>query len=66
MKTSGLFTVHSFNISVTAKPIRIVFLGDIHWDSPNHARSKWKECLRYCRSLKDAWYVGMGDYLDST
>jgi len=66
MKTSGLFTVHSFNISVTAKPIRIVFFGDVHRDSPNFADTKWKDFLKYCKSLKDAWYFGMGDYLDST
>jgi hypothetical protein len=67
MKTSGLFTVHSFKIPMRYnKPFRIVFFGDVHWDSPNHARGKWNEFLRYARTLKDAWFFGMGDYLDST
>lgn len=67
MKTSGLFTVHGFDIPFTyAKPFRLVFFGDVHRDSPNHARSKWKEFLQYARTLKDAWFFGMGDYLDST
>lgn len=67
MKTSGLFTVHSFQIPMRYnKPFRIVFFGDVHRDSPNHAHGKWKEFLRYARTLKDAWFFGMGDYLDST
>lgn len=67
MKTSGLFTVHGFNIPFNyAKPIRLVFFGDVHWDSPNHARGKWKESVKYFKTLKDAWFFGMGDYLDST
>lgn len=67
MKTSGLFTVHSFRIPMRYnKPFRIVFFGDVHRDSPNHAHGKWKEFLRYARTLNDAWFFGMGDYLDST
>lgn len=67
MKTSGLFTVHSHSIPTTYnRPFRIIFFGDVHRDSPNHAHGKWKEFLRYARTLKDAWFFGMGDYLDST
>jgi hypothetical protein len=43
-----------------------VFFGDVHWDSPNHARKAWQDDLKLFRSLKDAYFVGMGDYLDST
>lgn len=67
MKTSGLFTVHTHKIPVSyGKPIRLIFFGDVHWDSPDHARSKWKEFLDYAKRQKDAWFFGMGDYLDST
>ncbi len=67
MKTSGLFTVHGFKIPVrNNQPIRLVFFGDVHRDAPNHADGKWQEFLEYARGLKDAWFFGMGDYLDST
>jgi hypothetical protein len=67
MKTSGLFTVHQFKIPCGyGKPIRLVFFGDVHRDSPNHADGKWQDFLDYARGLKDAWFFGMGDYLDST
>jgi predicted phosphodiesterase len=67
MKTSGLFTIHSQTIPAQfGKPIRLVFFGDVHWDSPNHAKTKWKEALKYFKTLKNSWFLGMGDYLDST
>lgn len=67
MKTSGLFTLHRYTIPVKSvgKPIKIVFFGDVHRDSPTFAANKWKEFLQYARSLKDAHFLGMGDYIDS-
>lgn len=62
-----MFTVHGFKIPFGySKPFRLVFFGDVHRDSPNHAAAKWREFLDYARKLKDAWFFGMGDYLDST
>lgn len=67
MKTSGLFTVHGYKISHKySDTIRLVFFGDIHRDSPNHASRKWQDFLQYARSLRNAYFFGMGDYLDST
>ena len=67
MKTSGLFTTHSFSIpSKFSQEIQIIIFGDIHRDSPNHADGKWQEDLDYFRSQKNAYFLGMGDYLDST
>ncbi len=67
MKTDGLFTTHAFTIPVKSnKPFNLVFFGDLHWDSPMFARDKWKEFLSYAKGLKNAWFFGMGDYLDST
>lgn len=67
MKTSGLFTVHGFKIPCKLnQPFRIIFFGDVHRDAPAHALEKWKEFLAYARGQKDAWFFGMGDYLDST
>ena len=71
MKTSGLFTVHGTTIPFTyAKPIILVFFGDVHRDSPNHANGKWQSFLSELRQRLKAgenlWFFGMGDYLDST
>ena len=67
MKTSGLFSVHQFKIQCSYnKPVRLIFFGDVHRDSPDHAHTKWQEFLDYARKQKDAYFFGMGDYLDST
>lgn len=67
LKTSGLFTTHHFTIPAHyGTENRIIIFGDVHRDSPNHADTKWQEDLDYFRSQKDAYFLGMGDYLDST
>lgn len=48
------------------KPVRLILFGDVHRDAPAHALEKWKSDLDYWRSLKDVYFLGMGDYLDST
>lgn len=68
MKTDGLFSVASFKISATyGKPFRLVFFGDVHRDSPDHANGAWREFLEKERKTRvPSYYFGMGDYLDST
>lgn len=68
MQTSGLFTLHTHEIKLTKlnDPLRIVFFGDVHRDSPNHARDHWRRFLDYARGLRNAVFFGMGDYLDAT
>ena len=46
--------------------IPIIIFGDVHRDSPNHADGKWQSDLAEWRKRKDAYFLGMGDYLDST
>ena len=67
MKTSGVFTLHRHAIPLTGAndAVRLVFFGDVHRDSPNHAETKWKEFLEYAKGLKNARFIGMGDYLDA-
>jgi hypothetical protein len=67
MKTSGLFTLHRYKIPVakSGRPINLIFFGDIHRDSPNFALGRWKEFLAYAKAQKDAYFFGMGDYIDS-
>jgi predicted phosphodiesterase len=68
MQTSGLFRTHSHTVNFKSygKPIRLVIFGDVHRDSPNHADGTWKDFLAHARGLKDAYFLGMGDYLDAT
>lgn len=67
LKTSGVFTTHGFTIPVkSGSPVKIIFFGDVHRDSPLHAHEKWQEFLAYAKTQKNAYFFGMGDYLDST
>lgn len=67
MKTSGLFTTHGHTIPIRCgRPVHLIFFGDIHRDAPSHALEKWHADINYWKSLKNAWFFGMGDYLDST
>lgn len=66
MKTTGLFTVHKFEIPIRGlnQETPIVIFGDVHRDSPNHAHGAWQYFLEHARSLKNARFLGMGDYAD--
>lgn len=69
MKTDGLFTVHEVRIPVVrakGETIRLIVWGDVHRDSPNHADGEWESFLDYAKAQKDSWFLGVGDYLDST
>lgn len=67
MQTSGLFTVHQHTVKhCYGKPLNLIIFGDVHRDSPNHADGHWRDFLARARTVKDALYLGMGDYLDAT
>lgn len=66
MKTSGMFRVHSHKVVVrNGVPLHLVIFGDVHRDSPNHAHGAWKEFLAHAKGLKEAVFIGVGDYVDS-
>jgi hypothetical protein len=66
MKTSGLFRVHSLTVKCRLnEPLTLVIFGDVHRDSPNHADGAWQSFLDRSRKLKNALFLGMGDYLHS-
>lgn len=46
--------------------VSLVCFGDVHYDSPLFDREKWLADIKYWKSLKNAYFLGMGDYLDST
>lgn len=66
MKTTGIFSLHKFDIR--AKPgesFNIVFFGDVHRDSPTHSTRHWKLFLDRARAIRaNSYFIGMGDYLD--
>ena len=66
MTTTGIFTTAQHNITVAGSgiPHRIIIWGDVHRDAPLCAVDRWKEFLDYCKSLRNATYLGMGDYMD--
>lgn len=66
MKTSGVFVLHGFRVPFAkfGEPIKLIFFGDVHRDSPNCAVSKWREFLDYAKHQKNAWFFGMGDYVE--
>ncbi len=67
MKTSGEFRLLHRTIDVQPnKPTKLIFFGDIHRDSPNFAKSSWRDFLAYAKAnLKHSYFVMMGDYIDS-
>jgi hypothetical protein len=66
MRTCGIFQVHEVTIPVKhwGDTITLVLFGDVHRDSPNHADGAWRTFLDHAKSLKNAWFLGLGDYLD--
>lgn len=64
--TDGLFTLHKFTIETSIdKPEHIIPIGDIHHDAPCHANHEFDRFLAYMRNeRKNAYCLGMGDYLD--
>lgn len=66
MRTDGLFTVREYTISCKRnQSIRLIPFGDIHFDSPAFCHDTWQEFLERTKEVKDTYYLGMGDYLDS-
>jgi len=66
MRTDGLFQLHKFTVCdwKSGRTLRLVPFGDVHRDSPHHAKEKWNDFLEYAKGLEDAAFIGMGDYLD--
>jgi hypothetical protein len=66
MTTTGIFTTarHDIPIAGSGVPHKLVIWGDVHRDAPLCAVDRWAEFLDYCRTLKNATYLGMGDYMD--
>jgi hypothetical protein len=66
MQTTGIFTIHYFEIPVTKinEPIYLIPFGDIHRSSPMCHEDKWLEFVDWAKTKKRAYFLGMGDYDD--
>lgn len=66
MKTTGLFTVHYYQIEAKeiGEPIYIIPFGDIHKFGHMHADDRWREFCEWAKEKKRAYFIGMGDYTD--
>ncbi len=66
MRGTGRFETHSTTIKMVGwcKPISLVFFGDIHENSPMHAKEKWDEFKNKYKKAENTYFIGMGDYLD--
>ena len=66
MKTTGMFTYVKYSIPFKkyGDEILLIPIGDIHRSAPLHNEEKWLEWLDWAKGLKNAWFIGMGDYDD--
>lgn len=66
MKTTGLFrtAVKQIEVKSITEPIRIIPFGDVHWGSPGFSERHWREFISQSKRLKNAYFLGMGDYCD--
>jgi len=64
--TTGIFTLHKHTITFKKwnEPILLVPFGDVHRNAPLCNTEKWLESLDQMRKLKNAYFIGMGDYDD--
>lgn len=66
MKTTGIFTILKYDIHFKkyGDPIEIIPFGDVHRDSPLCHAEKWGEFCEWASRRKNAYFLGMGDYMD--
>lgn len=66
MKTTGIFTVHKYEINFERynEPIYLIPFGDVHRSAPMCDEKKWTEFLDWARKKKTCYFLGMGDYDD--
>ena len=66
MRTTGLFTTHSFEIPFDKynEPVYLIPFGDVHKSSPLHSAGHWDSFRAWAKDKKRAYFLGMGDYND--
>ena len=66
MQSTGIFTIHKFEIPFDRydEPIYLLPFGDVHRSSPMCHVEKWFEWLDWAKRKKRCYLLGMGDYDD--
>jgi len=69
MRTDGLFSLRSVTIPAKYnKPIRIIPIGDVHYNNPAFAREKWdadrNQWAEYCRQ-GNTYFLTTGDIFEA-
>lgn len=65
MRTDGVFNIAAIKVPCKANDyITLIPFGDIHWDSPAHARDEWETFIRTVKTYHNPYFLGMGDYMD--
>ena len=52
-------------IEIQARTATVYFLGDIHEGAANHQAKALKEAINIIATDSDAYWIGMGDYIDA-
>lgn len=66
MRTTGIFTVHHYEIPFKryGEPIYLIPFGDVHRSAPLCDDKKWIEFLHWAKRKERCYFLGMGDYDD--
>lgn len=66
MKTTGEFVIHRFEIRFKkyGEVINLIPFGDVHYGAPLFAKENWKNFVSRASRLKNAYFFGIGDYMD--
>ena len=65
MKTTGIFTVHKYEINAHYnETITLIPFGDVHRSANLCHTEKWFEWCKWAKKQKNAYFLGMGDYDD--
>jgi hypothetical protein len=66
MQTTGIFTIHKFEIEFEKynEPIYLFPFGDVHRDNTNCDEKHWLEFLDWAKNKPRSYFLGMGDYQD--
>jgi len=66
VKTTGIFSLHKFEISFKNydEPIYLIPFGDIHRSAPLCHIEQWLNFLAWAKTKKNCYFLGMGDYDD--
>lgn len=66
MKTDGIFDFKSVEIPAKyGEAINLIFLGDIHWNSPGFARKEWENDCDKLKKIKNAYFIKTGDVFEA-